>query len=156
MSNENQLPSKKRPLTAQPPQPPKYTFSGLVLPGYIQADATLDRADQAFLSVASSYIQADATGYRGSGLTVRHMHRTDATGSWIRPCGVGGEQVRITAAGLVAKTAGLSWLHFLSPSALPQKHATRRSCKDRRSSCTSWHSGCRCRSSPTPCSSRTK
>ena len=39
------------------------------------------------------YIQADATlGSRGSHLTDRHIYRTDATGSWIRPLG-GCEQV---------------------------------------------------------------
>ena len=156
MSNENKLPSKKRPLTAQPTTPNdvfRVSFARLYTGRRHTGSCG---SGLIFFGCFVIYIQADATGYRGSGLTVRHMHRTDATGSWIRPCGVGGEQVRITAAGLVAKTAGLSWLHFLSPSALPQKHATRRSCKDRRSSCTSWHSGCRCRSSPTPWSSRTK
>ena len=157
MSNENKFSHRKRDRST--PTTPRDIYSGLVLPGYIQADATLDRADQALLSsVASSYIQADATGYRGSGLTVRHIHRTDATRSWIRPWGggVSKQDVRITAAGIVDCKDRRFFLHFLSPSALPQKHATRSSCKDRRSSCTSCHSGCCCRSSPTPCSSRTK
>ena len=130
------------------------------------------------VSFARLYTGRRHTGPCGSGLTffrfLRHIYRRtplDIVDQALRfvictgptpldrgsgPVGWGGEQVRITAAGLVAKTAGLSWLHFLSPSALPQKHATRRSYKDRRSSCTSWHSGCSCRSSPTPCSSRTK
>ena len=55
--------------------------------------------------------------------------------------------MRITAAGIVDCKDRRFFLHFLSPSALPQKHATRSSCKDRRSPCTSCHSGW----APSPC-----
>ena len=65
--------------------------------------------------------------------------------------GWGGEQVcahhgsRYTSSRLQRPQVFLALL--VSPSALPQKHATRSSCKDRRSSCTSCHSGW----APSPC-----